>query len=139
MYLNDQARIIVRNILEVYPLEPYMPLSGEAVAPDRRKFSPMWRIILERLNLLSRSQASSQHQKLTHHVARNIPFAVPRRHHHAHNNLTIAHHPVAYPYADPQTITMGKKKRGHPDVEELLGRPWCYYCSSTRTTARDLG
>ncbi|KAJ4292857.1 hypothetical protein N0V88_005515 [Collariella sp. IMI 366227] len=23
---------------------------------------------------------------------------------------------------------MGKKKRGHPDVEELLGRPWCYYC-----------
>lgn len=24
---------------------------------------------------------------------------------------------------------MGKKKRGHPDVEELLERPWCYYCS----------
>ncbi|KAI1490484.1 hypothetical protein F5X96DRAFT_546884 [Biscogniauxia mediterranea] len=23
---------------------------------------------------------------------------------------------------------MGKKKRGHPDVEELLSRPWCYYC-----------
>ncbi|KAK3995302.1 putative zinc finger protein [Cladorrhinum sp. PSN332] len=23
---------------------------------------------------------------------------------------------------------MGKKKRGHPDVEELLERPWCYYC-----------
>ncbi|KAI5459105.1 RING-6 like protein [Mariannaea sp. PMI_226] len=23
---------------------------------------------------------------------------------------------------------MGKKKRGHPDVEEILGRPWCYYC-----------
>ncbi|KAI1413135.1 hypothetical protein F5Y13DRAFT_31457 [Hypoxylon sp. FL1857] len=23
---------------------------------------------------------------------------------------------------------MGKKKRGHPDVEELLARPWCYYC-----------
>ncbi|KAK2740359.1 hypothetical protein FQN55_008940 [Onygenales sp. PD_40] len=23
---------------------------------------------------------------------------------------------------------MGKKKRGHPDVEELLNRPWCYYC-----------
>ncbi|KAI9891387.1 MAG: hypothetical protein M1814_002705 [Vezdaea aestivalis] len=23
---------------------------------------------------------------------------------------------------------MGKKKRGHPDVEEVLGRPWCYYC-----------
>ncbi|KAK4132739.1 hypothetical protein BT67DRAFT_425092 [Trichocladium antarcticum] len=23
---------------------------------------------------------------------------------------------------------MGKKKRGHPDVEDLLGRPWCYYC-----------
>jgi hypothetical protein len=24
---------------------------------------------------------------------------------------------------------MGKKKRGHPDVEELLSRPWCYYCT----------
>jgi hypothetical protein len=23
---------------------------------------------------------------------------------------------------------MGKKKRNHPDVEELLARPWCYYC-----------
>lgn len=23
---------------------------------------------------------------------------------------------------------MGKKKRGHPDVEEILARPWCYYC-----------
>ncbi|KAF4124837.1 ZnF C2H2 [Geosmithia morbida] len=23
---------------------------------------------------------------------------------------------------------MGKKKRGHPDVEEILSRPWCYYC-----------
>ncbi|KAI5864939.1 hypothetical protein GGS23DRAFT_469749 [Durotheca rogersii] len=23
---------------------------------------------------------------------------------------------------------MGKKKRGHPDVEDLLVRPWCYYC-----------
>lgn len=23
---------------------------------------------------------------------------------------------------------MGKKKRGHPDIEELLTRPWCYYC-----------
>ncbi|CAP65959.1 uncharacterized protein PODANS_5_11510 [Podospora anserina S mat+] len=23
---------------------------------------------------------------------------------------------------------MGKKKRGHPDIEELLARPWCYYC-----------
>lgn len=23
---------------------------------------------------------------------------------------------------------MGKKKRGHPNVEELLQRPWCYYC-----------
>ncbi|OAA69142.1 Zinc finger, C2H2-like protein [Cordyceps fumosorosea ARSEF 2679] len=23
---------------------------------------------------------------------------------------------------------MGKKRRGHPDVEELLARPWCYYC-----------
>ncbi|KAH6695122.1 hypothetical protein F5X68DRAFT_272591 [Plectosphaerella plurivora] len=23
---------------------------------------------------------------------------------------------------------MGKKKRGHPDVEDILARPWCYYC-----------
>ncbi|KAB5549498.1 hypothetical protein GE09DRAFT_1126686 [Coniochaeta sp. 2T2.1] len=23
---------------------------------------------------------------------------------------------------------MGKKKRGHPDVEDLISRPWCYYC-----------
>jgi hypothetical protein len=23
---------------------------------------------------------------------------------------------------------MGKKKRGHPNVEDLLARPWCYYC-----------
>ncbi|KXJ91581.1 hypothetical protein Micbo1qcDRAFT_234056 [Microdochium bolleyi] len=23
---------------------------------------------------------------------------------------------------------MGKKKRGHPDVEEILSRAWCYYC-----------
>ena len=23
---------------------------------------------------------------------------------------------------------MGKKKRGHPDVEEILARKWCYYC-----------
>lgn len=23
---------------------------------------------------------------------------------------------------------MGKKKRGHPDIEEVLARPWCYYC-----------
>lgn len=22
----------------------------------------------------------------------------------------------------------GKKKRGHPDLEEVLARPWCYYC-----------
>ena len=26
------------------------------------------------------------------------------------------------------TSTMGKKKRGHPDIEEVLARPWCYYC-----------
>ncbi|OAQ58335.1 hypothetical protein VFPPC_11669 [Pochonia chlamydosporia 170] len=23
---------------------------------------------------------------------------------------------------------MGKKRRGHPDIEEVLARPWCYYC-----------
>lgn len=23
---------------------------------------------------------------------------------------------------------MGKKKRSHPDVEEILARPWCFYC-----------
>jgi DNA-directed RNA polymerase subunit RPC12/RpoP len=26
------------------------------------------------------------------------------------------------------TFIMGKKKRGHPDIEEQLARPWCYYC-----------
>lgn len=25
-------------------------------------------------------------------------------------------------------LRMGKKKRGHPDVEQILSRPWCYYC-----------
>lgn len=24
----------------------------------------------------------------------------------------------------------GKKKRGHPDIEEILARPFCYYCMS---------
>ena len=23
---------------------------------------------------------------------------------------------------------MGKKKRSQPDLEEILARPWCYYC-----------
>lgn len=23
---------------------------------------------------------------------------------------------------------MGKKKRSQPDLEEILQRPWCYYC-----------
>ena len=23
---------------------------------------------------------------------------------------------------------MGKNKRKHPDIEEILARPWCYYC-----------
>lgn len=26
------------------------------------------------------------------------------------------------------SVDMGKKKRNHPDVEEILARPWCYYC-----------
>ncbi|KAF4467692.1 Transcriptional activator acu-15 [Fusarium albosuccineum] len=26
------------------------------------------------------------------------------------------------------TGKMGKKRRGHPDIEEILTRPWCYYC-----------
>jgi hypothetical protein len=31
--------------------------------------------------------------------------------------------------SSPQTGRMvGKKKRNHPDIEELLARPWCYYC-----------
>jgi hypothetical protein len=34
--------------------------------------------------------------------------------------------------SSPVEITMGKKKRGHPDVEELLARPWCYYCTYHR-------
>lgn len=23
---------------------------------------------------------------------------------------------------------VNKKKRAHPDAEEILARPWCYYC-----------
>ena len=23
---------------------------------------------------------------------------------------------------------MGKKRRNHPNLDELLGRAWCYYC-----------
>jgi hypothetical protein len=30
---------------------------------------------------------------------------------------------------------VGKKKRNHPDVEELLARPWCYYCKFTPCTS----
>lgn len=26
------------------------------------------------------------------------------------------------------TLTMGKKKKNHPDLDEILQRPWCYYC-----------
>jgi hypothetical protein len=35
-----------------------------------------------------------------------------------------------YPH-QPKTrvdCKMGKKKRGHPDIEDVLARPWCYYC-----------
>lgn len=31
------------------------------------------------------------------------------------------------PLFAPATI-MGKKKRNHPDVDDILSRPWCYYC-----------
>ena len=31
--------------------------------------------------------------------------------------------------AERVTSKMGKNnKRKHPDIEEILGRPWCYYC-----------
>ncbi|KAG5994179.1 hypothetical protein E4U43_003294, partial [Claviceps pusilla] len=30
---------------------------------------------------------------------------------------------------------MGKKKRGHPDIEEVLTRPWCYYCIALSSVA----
>lgn len=29
---------------------------------------------------------------------------------------------------DNTIAKMGQKKRGHPDVEEILSRAWCYYC-----------
>lgn len=29
---------------------------------------------------------------------------------------------------DTPADAMGKKRRGHPDVEDILSRPWCYYC-----------
>lgn len=30
---------------------------------------------------------------------------------------------------------VAKKKRNHPDIEELLARPWCYYCMYTNDVA----
>lgn len=34
---------------------------------------------------------------------------------------------------------MGKKKRGHPNVEEILSRPWCYYCTNSSVKFRIAG
>lgn len=37
--------------------------------------------------------------------------------------------PFALTYSPPfSKLSMGKKKRKFPDVEEVLARPWCYYC-----------
>ncbi|PNY26901.1 Uncharacterized protein TCAP_03166, partial [Tolypocladium capitatum] len=36
--------------------------------------------------------------------------------------------PSAVPRPPPPSPSMGKKKRGHQDVEDVLARPWCYYC-----------
>jgi len=43
------------------------------------------------------------------------------------NETRTAPSPVVY-LSQQTTAEMGKKKRGHPDVEELVARPWCYYC-----------
>ncbi len=45
------------------------------------------------------------------------------------------HFPLPTYTAVAIAVEMGKKKRGHPDVEELLGRPWCYYCLSPGSMA----
>lgn len=37
--------------------------------------------------------------------------------------------------ASSQLAKMGKKKRGHPDIEEVLTRPWCYYCIALSSVA----
>lgn len=38
------------------------------------------------------------------------------------------YHPVSSPSHPIVVIMVGKKKRGNPGVEEVLQRPWCYYC-----------
>jgi hypothetical protein len=49
----------------------------------------------------------------------------------SHSPLFIHHlspsPPISSSRSDPAKMTK-KKKRNHPDVEEVLGRPWCYYC-----------
>jgi DNA-directed RNA polymerase subunit RPC12/RpoP len=45
-------------------------------------------------------------------------------------SLTSSHLSTTSLHLDHLSLihTMGKKKRGHPDIEEVLARPWCYYC-----------
>lgn len=40
----------------------------------------------------------------------------------AHGRTALCQIPVL------ASFTMTKKKRNHPDIEEVLARPWCYYC-----------
>jgi hypothetical protein len=44
------------------------------------------------------------------------------------NSTQHQYHSPQHLDSSPVENIMGKKKRGHPDVEELLARPWCYYC-----------
>jgi hypothetical protein len=65
-----------------------------------------------------------------------IGFSAPAQRSPAFRNFFRPRALTQYHYASieasihqPVGIIMGKKKRGHPDVEELLARPWCYYCT----------
>jgi len=40
----------------------------------------------------------------------------------------LAHSVLLASYFKRYSDSMGKKKRGHPEIEEILDRPWCYYC-----------
>lgn len=82
----------------------------------------------------------------------SLPSNSPATDSHHHNHITTSphHHITTLPqlttprrFINPplsinaslaHNMAGGKKKRGHPDVEEVLQRPWCYYCEFTRRT-----
>lgn len=61
------------------------------------------------LHLLANNQQTSQISLFPHQSASLRAFS----------NYSVGSKVVA---------TMTKKKRNHPDLDEVLNRPWCYYC-----------